>query len=255
MKSGAWRSAPTASGLLRRATDVALAEGLGRADWTRERRVQWHMNLAPIVCTFAWPGSPDGQRIASAGWDRRAGYASRSGTRRPDEKLFTSSRADRSMLLRRGVQPRRPIPGHGKSRNDTVQVWDARDRRGGRHARHPRPCRSGAWCSAATAGTWPRRAATGWSNCGMRPAHLDKKQEARLTLRRRSPGQCSNVAFSPDGRRLATGGEENTVKIWDVQTGEELAHPPRDTAGTSTPWPSAPTTTADGSPRRVRTAP
>ena len=31
-----------------------------------------------------------------------------------------------------------------------------------------------------------------------------------------------NVAFSPDGRRLVTGGEENTVKIWDVQTGQEL---------------------------------
>src|SRR5437660_444507 len=29
----------------------------------------------------------------------------------------------------------------------------------------------------------------------------------------------------PDGRRLVTGGKENTVKIWDVQTGAEL-HPP-----------------------------
>ena len=51
---------------------------------------------------------------------------------------------------------------------------------------------------------------------------LTKKQEARRTLQAWSPGQCLNVAFSPDGRRLVTGGKENTVKIWDVETGEVL---------------------------------
>jgi WD40 repeat protein len=30
------------------------------------------------------------------------------------------------------------------------------------------------------------------------------------------------VAFSPDGKRLVAGGEKNTVKIWDVSTGEVL---------------------------------
>ena len=30
------------------------------------------------------------------------------------------------------------------------------------------------------------------------------------------------LAFSSDGRRLVAGGEKYTVKIWDVQTGEEL---------------------------------
>jgi WD40 repeat protein/serine/threonine protein kinase len=31
-----------------------------------------------------------------------------------------------------------------------------------------------------------------------------------------------NIAFSPDGRRLAAGSEANTVKVWDVETGQEV---------------------------------
>ena len=40
-------------------------------------------------------------------------------------------------------------------------------------------------------------------------------------MRARSPGACLNLAFSPDGRFLASGGEEYTVKIWDVEKGGE----------------------------------
>src|SRR5207247_10062614 len=37
-----------------------------------------------------------------------------------------------------------------------------------------------------------------------------------------SPGMGLNVAFSPDGKRLVTGGKEYTVKIWDVENGDLL---------------------------------
>jgi WD40 repeat protein len=56
---------------------------------------------------------------------------------------------------------------------------------------------------------------------------LNEKQEPRLTLHVRVPGPSLNVAFSPDGRRLATGGDENTVKILDVETGQGLLPPLR----------------------------
>ncbi|MEL6358000.1 MAG: molybdopterin dinucleotide binding domain-containing protein, partial [Bacteroidota bacterium] len=35
----------------------------------------------------------------------------------------------------------------------------------------------------------------------------------------------NSVVFSPDGKRLATGSTDDTVRLWDVETGEEL-HPP-----------------------------
>jgi len=43
----------------------------------------------------------------------------------------------------------------------------------------------------------------------------------RLSLRGHN-GEVQSVAWSPDGKRLATGSEDKTAKVWDAETGKEL---------------------------------
>jgi len=42
-----------------------------------------------------------------------------------------------------------------------------------------------------------------------------------LALKGHTAG-VSSVTFSPDGKRLASAGGDNTVKVWEAQTGQEL---------------------------------
>ena len=35
--------------------------------------------------------------------------------------------------------------------------------------------------------------------------------------------EVRSVAYSPDGKHIASGSDDNTVKVWDAQTGKEVS--------------------------------
>jgi len=52
--------------------------------------------------------------------------------------------------------------------------------------------------------------------------HAARGQRPELVIQTGHADRVSTVAFSPDGRMLASGSDDNTIKLWDVATGQEL---------------------------------
>src|SRR6266542_2550487 len=46
--------------------------------------------------------------------------------------------------------------------------------------------------------------------------------QTRLVVQTGHSNNVSSVAFSPDGKTLASGSWDNTIKLWEVATGHEL---------------------------------
>ena len=114
-----------------------------------------------------------------------------------------------------------------------------------------------AWRSRPTARCWPpasRISATYGGLLDVPPITLWDVAAAREVRRFAGhPRGITSLAFSPDGKTLASSGGEQVARIWDVATGREVDHRPGHPTGIQSIWssprptgPSSPSGNADG---------
>ena len=65
--------------------------------------------------------------------------------------------------------------------------------------------------------------ATGSSDEQVKLWKLDTPGALREEVLEGLRNEVTSIAFSPDGRRMASGADDKTIKLWDVSTYEEVA--------------------------------
>ena len=180
--------------------------------------VKFNAHGVTVFC-LAW--QPDGERIGCASWDgrRHTVWVRDARTGKP---LFPLPSGLACFAMAFSPNGRYLVTGGG---NGALQVWDAETgRKVGTLGTHDQDIRGVVFSRdgghlATSSGDGEVKL---WDVTRLDKEYLDGKPAPRHTIPARVPGPSLNMAFSPDGKRLAAGGEHNSIEVRDVETGNVL---------------------------------
>jgi WD40 repeat protein/anti-sigma factor RsiW len=168
------------------------------------KEIQSRLGHEGFVWSVAF--SADGKRLASAGKDRKVRiWDAAAGTviltlQHSDDVNSVSLSADGKHVASGGF-------------DGTVRFWDV-------HAGKELLSPEGDTHAVSVCFSADSKRLAFWSGSAIKLWDVEKRQVLRTLKERTSTVKC--VAFSPDGKRLASGSHDGTIKVWDTETGLEL---------------------------------
>lgn len=156
---------------------------------------------------------PDGRRVATAGFDHTVQIWDAVTGRR----ILTLPSVHTAQILSMAISADETRLACG-SADQTATVWDLRNMR----LLHTFQIKGEAVFSVALSQDGSRLVAGGGNNSSGSVKMWDTRSAQELLSLPGSQSPVTCIAYSPDGRMIATGGYDKSVHIWDANTGHEI---------------------------------